>query len=168
MGDNKLKKEINLEKEKKKVLLMHISFPIAIILIVILFIFIAIVFFNFNKTFKIKKYINSNKEELQKIIDKEIDLSDLKDQSLIKSVKSSCNEISCYTRFDTDEYGFGSNSCYTGFYYTEKDLMHKYEYDDRIIEGDNLKSYKVKEETGDNTLYLTYITNHWYYFESCY
>lgn len=160
-----MKKEINLEKEKKKVLLMHISIPL-IIIIIIFSIFFG--FQNLNKTFKIKKYINSNRVELQKLINQEIGLSELKDKSLVKNVYSGCNESSCYTRFDIGSKGFASNSCYTGFYYTEEDTMHKYEYFNRIIEGDNLKSYQVKEKTGDNILYLTLIMEHWYYFESCY
>lgn len=149
-----------MKREKKKILLLSIS------LIVIFCIFF--IFLNLNETYKIKKYINSNKEELQKLINNDINLSEMKDKSLIKNIFRGCNESSCYIRFDIGASGFASNSCYKGFYYTEKDIMHKYEYYDRIIEENSLDSYKVREKTGDNILYLTRIMERWYYFKSCY
>lgn len=158
-----MKKELDFEKWKKKVLLKRIIILLSILLIVSIIIFLC-----FNKTFILKLYINSNKEELQKIIDKEINLSDWKKPFFIRKVERSSNKSSHFIRFETGGYGFASNTCYTGFYYTEEDIMHEYEYNNRIIEGDDLKSYKVKEETGDNILYLTYIKDHWYYYKSCF
>lgn len=159
-----MEKEIELKREKKKVLLMYLGFPLIIISIICLIIVIP----NMNKISKIERFINNNLEDLQKLISSEIDISEMKDKSLVKKVYRECNKESCFTRFDIGASGFASNACYIGFYYSEKDINHKYEYYDRIIEEVDSKNYMVKEETGDNILYLTRIREHWYYFESCY
>ena len=164
----RLEKEIDLKREKKRAFLAHLNFPIVMALIALLIVCLVIVIPNIGKTARIERFIDKNMDVLQKLISYEIDISEMKDQSLIKSVDSGCNRESCFTRFDTGAKGFASNSCYTGFYYSEKDLNHKYEYNNRIIEEVDSKNYMVKEETGDNILYLTKIREHWYYFESCY
>lgn len=157
-------KEIDLKKERKKVLLMHLGFPLIVVSIICLIIAIP----NMSKIAKIERFIDNNLEDLQRLISKEIDISEMKNNSLIEDVYDGCNKESCFTRFDVGAKGFASNACYIGFYYSEKDVRHKYEYSDRIIEKVNSKNYMVKEETGDNILYLTKIREHWYYFESCY
>ncbi len=138
-----------------------------IIMIVMLIVVLPYINDPYRKT---SRFVNNNLEDLQRYVNDEIELDQIKNSSFIQEAYKGENNESRYIKFDTGAKGFISNSCYIGFYYSEKDIPHKFEfaYEDRILEKINSKNFKVKEKKGDNILYVTKIRKHWYYFESCY
>ena len=161
--------EINLNDEKKKVLSMYMLFPVVLILIIIVItMFVAN---NSSDKNKIIKFVKNNSTQLEKYVNGEIDKLELNNEITFKNdldYNRDCNNKTCFVKFEVDSYGFSSNSCYIGFYYSEKDIVHKFEYSERKIVRKNFNSYSIKEENGDNEISINKIKNHWYYYEDCY
>ena len=161
--------EVNLNDEKKKVLLMHMLFPVVLILIIV----VSTMFVTNNSSSKnqIIKFVKNNSTQLEKYVNGEIERSELNNDITFKNdldYNSNCNNKTCFVKFEVDSYGFASNSCYIGFYYSEKDIVHKFEYSERKIVKKGLNSYSLKDETEDNEVSIKKIKDHWYYYEDCY
>jgi len=161
--------ENKLNVEKKKVLLIYMLFPVILILIII-----VIVMFldnNYSNKNKIIKFVKNNSTQLEKYVNGEIDKSELNDDITFRNdldYNRNCNDETCFVKFEVDSYGFATNSCYIGFYYSEKDIVHKFEYSERKIVRKNFNNYSIKEENGDNEVSIKKIKDHWYYYEDCY
>lgn len=161
--------EETLNYEKKKVLLMYMLFPIVLVLIIV--VSTMFVTNNYSAKNQIIKFVKNNSTQLEKYVNGEIDKLELNSEITFKNdldYNSGCNNKTCFVKFEVDSYGFSTNSCYIGFYYSEKDIVHKYEYSERKITRKKFNSYSLKEENGDNEVSIKKIKSHWYYYEDCY
>lgn len=140
------------------------------LLLIILTIIIILPVITVSKS-RIIYYVKKNSAQLEKYVNREISRSDLDKTMNFKNdldYNTRNNEDTRFVKFEVNSFGFASNACYRGFYYSQKDILHKFEYSDREIIGKNIEKYSVKEKTGDNTLYIEKIKDHWYYYEDCY
>ena len=160
--------EYDLKKERKKVLgYFYVFLLILFFLPMLVLLFLS--FYDSNKI-NISVYVKNHAEELNKYVKGQINITQLSDSDFFSDVTSGCNNDTCFEKFRVGGSGFSTNSCYYGFYYSEKDILHKFEFDDWIIEGKNINSYKVvnSDNGSDNRLELKKIMNHWYFYRECY
>lgn len=164
--------ELNLKKEKEKILLLHILFPIIVVAILAFSILLILALERCKDEFKIRSYIRKNSNQIEKYINGEIEKKNL-DQSLtfkgdIDKIIYCQDEDDCYYKFAVGSIGSISEGCYTGFYYVTNDTIQNFGYYDRIINGNNIKSYSIEDYGTDNILYIKKIKNHFYYYEDCF
>lgn len=160
--------EKQIKKAKSQTLLMHVLFPLLVIGIVVLGVlaFDVYYYYRWDKKAKIVNYVKKNSDEIISFINGDVAKIDVSDLKSFDGVKKQCNDDTCFYEFQVSSTGLSIGGCYIGFYYTEDDIIHKYNKDkDRYIVG-NIDSYEVTD--GSEYLRVEKIKDNFYYFADCF
>lgn len=161
-----------LRKEKNKVLIKF-----TLIFVVLLGAGIFLLFhilaneLNLNGNRKeIFKYVNENVEGLEAFVSNMSFDSYSLSFDFITGIYKYSNDDTMYVKFPVGGSGFGPSGCYDGFYYSEKDIIHKYDYSDWTIYGDDINKYFIDDvdKSSDDYVLIEKIRDHWYYYERCF
>jgi hypothetical protein len=123
------------------------------------------------------RYVKHDLNALNKFTNSEYSEEQIREKTKIpkyaENIYPNNDKVSYFIRFEVGGYGMGSGGCYTGFYYSEKDKQHDYNFGDgtykfRIINSNKFVMESKNPSYDDNHLYLDKIKPHWYYYEECF